>query len=723
VIELLALLLPTAAPAATLRVPEDFEHIRDALDSAVPCDVVEVAPGVYEESIFVPEGVTLRATGTVESTVIDAGGFDEVDSPIPSVVALTNGSVIEGFTIRNAFAGVTMFGNWAEVLGCRFEELDVGIAALTGEGWLQGNTMTSLRAKGIEGIDSRLWIDDLVVTGTPVGVDLVTTFGRVLRATLTDGGRGFTLRESEVEVYETTAAGNEVGGVVSLGSVVIEGGAFEDNLVGLHLLEGETRVVDNDFVGNGYGVLSDFSDAWVLANRIEGSTLGGWSEGVGSRVQFVANTLLGNPVGIEVLGGSPRIENCTVVGGSQGIVLRGGAPVVRNAVVVDASDVGLDAAEAGVGTVLEFLGLFGNGTDASGYIPGVDDVLADPLLDAAGVPLAGSPLIDAGDPGVADVDGSRSDLGSTGGPSSAEAYVVEPPAAPTIGEQPLLGVQEGDHTTVFAVNVVDPNGDPLRIAWDTNPDDGLQYCDGVSVGVPFVAPDDGEYEVAMRVQDSQGFEVFATVPIDASNGSPDLDLATLSALAEGTQVPVFIQAWDPSELDELVIDFDGDGDAVFEVEGVPPGFLFWTPLDSGTWEIAARARDDDGGEGGLTRAVTVANLPPFLVEPPPAVLADGEVLDVELQVGDPSPLDVVTVELVAGPPGMTLAGRQLSWDPTGERAVVAYTLRLSDDDGGELEIELTLDAAGPSGDGCDCAVGGGGAGGLALLLLGARRRR
>lgn len=75
----------------------------------------------------------------------------------------------------------------------------------------------------------------------------------------------------------------------------------------------------------------------------------------------------------------------------------------------------------------EFNAFFGQSTDATGEVLlGPETVLADPLLTdyAPGMacqawdltPLAGSPVIDAGDPALSDPDGSRSDIGVTGGP-------------------------------------------------------------------------------------------------------------------------------------------------------------------------------------------------------------------------------------------------------------------------------------------------------------------
>jgi predicted outer membrane repeat protein len=66
------------------------------------------------------------------------------------------------------------------------------------------------------------------------------------------------------------------------------------------------------------------------------------------------------------------------------------------------------------------------GGNANGPVDPSDLVGQDPLLPAGGgcswrrvVPGVGSPLLDAGAPGTSDPDGSRADIGATGGPASA----------------------------------------------------------------------------------------------------------------------------------------------------------------------------------------------------------------------------------------------------------------------------------------------------------------
>lgn len=726
-LRLLVLLALSPGPviAATLAVPQDHATIGEALGSALPCDVVEVAPGTYDETVWIPPGVTLRSTGGPTVTILDGGGTDEVGGGIPEVVAMANGAVIQGFTLRNADVGAQINGQWHEVLDCVIEDVEIGVRSQGATAWLQGLEVVA-RDKAVAAGGGKLWIDDLVVTDTPVGIDLVGTYGRILRPSTLRVGRGAFLRESNVWIAEGVFEQGEVGLVLSLGEVEVAGNVFEDNLVGVQLLEGAPLLYDNDFVDNSFGVVADFSEAELLANRISGSDLAGLSVGIGSSLRAASNLLVDNRIGVEVLSGEPLLHNSTILGGQIGVELRGGAAILRNNLITGAV-VGIDGTLAQGGTSVGSTGLWDNGTDVVG-VSTTDDVLGDPLLDADLVPQAGSSALDAGDPAgeLRDGDGSIGDLGHTGGPDAARLWAPPPPTAPTIGVQPVQEWSEGSEFGIFAYDFGDVNDDPLRVGWDIDASDGLDYCDGFSNGIPYLVPDDGDFEVYVRIQDSEGFEVFATVPIRGINEAPDLFVETLPDLFEGTEAPVYVAAPDPSDFDTVVVDFDGDGDGEFEQVDRSSGFLWWTPVDDGPLTLRTRARDEDGGIREHELDVVVANLPPSLVTGPPTVLGAGVALDFELVVTDPSPTDTVTASLEDGPDGMELDGLRLTWEPPqDEQRTYEWTLRLQDEDGGEAMASGTITAGTPPtpGEGCNCRQGGGAQGGLLLLPLLALRRR
>jgi predicted outer membrane repeat protein len=91
------------ADTCPLRVPEDYATIQSAIDAAIPGDVIVVAPGTYTSIDYqvvhmMGKSVTLRASGSVEETIIDGEGARR---GITCDSGETNDTIIEGFTITN----------------------------------------------------------------------------------------------------------------------------------------------------------------------------------------------------------------------------------------------------------------------------------------------------------------------------------------------------------------------------------------------------------------------------------------------------------------------------------------------------------------------------------------------------------------------------------------------------------------------------------------------
>jgi parallel beta-helix repeat protein len=93
-------------PSATIRVPEDFDTIQDAIDNASDGDIIEVGPGTYSgegnwDIDFIGQAITVRSSDGPYSTTIDCSGseghrgfyFRRSEGP---------DSVLRGFTIKGA---------------------------------------------------------------------------------------------------------------------------------------------------------------------------------------------------------------------------------------------------------------------------------------------------------------------------------------------------------------------------------------------------------------------------------------------------------------------------------------------------------------------------------------------------------------------------------------------------------------------------------------------
>lgn len=99
----------TRAPQNLIRVPRDYPTIQAAITAASAGDIIQVAPGVYNENITLDKGVTLVAERFDQlnpinnPTIIDAaGGAAAIMIP----ASLPQMPVIRGFTIRNGGDGI-----------------------------------------------------------------------------------------------------------------------------------------------------------------------------------------------------------------------------------------------------------------------------------------------------------------------------------------------------------------------------------------------------------------------------------------------------------------------------------------------------------------------------------------------------------------------------------------------------------------------------------------
>ncbi|MCP4870242.1 MAG: hypothetical protein GY898_16170 [Proteobacteria bacterium] len=712
-----------SAQAETFRVPEQFAEIQDALDVAAPCDIVEVGAGDYDGPVYISLGVTLITT---EGASIDAGGVDKNGGPIDAVATVTNGSHIEGFELHNARNGVAIVGNWSVAKGNQIHDVEVGIKVEGATGYAVGNTVTGVE-KGVEANGATLWLDENVFVSNGTGVELFQSEFRMLGNRVEDSGRGYLLRQSWGPVTSCELVGNDIGLVVSGGDLRIEDCTIDGNLVGAQVLEGEPLLLDNSFTDNDFGITTMLSSPRLIGNRIDGSEYIGIAADLGSSPRIANNLLTDNADGIDAVLSEPVVVNNTVSGGERSVVVRSAEATVVNNLLVDAAVLALDAAD-GPDLIAGFNLFFGNAADMDGYTSDGTDLFEDPDLDVDFVPGVDSPAVDGGNTAAAyeDPDGTLSDIGYTGGPEADDAYEEIPGGPPTQGEQFDYEFAEGEQGVVFVQNILDPRNDPLEYRWDTNPADGLQYCDGYANAADFTPPDEGDYVIGVLAIDSEGYELEAEVNVHAYNLPPEASIDLLDGFAEGTESQFYVDAFDQGPEDVVLLDIDIDGDTEYELTDVEPGFVSWTPPQSGSVTLLVRAFDEDGGEVLVEQPVFVENLPPFLSEGPPDEIFVGTAMAYTLQVDDPSEQDTVTAELSNGPEGLTLDDLRLLWEPTAaDVGQNPYDITLTDSDGDQAVYFLRVGVF-QEGTGCGCATAEPKATGWGLLLLLAvatRRRR
>ncbi len=127
-----AVVIAPHAGAQELFVPSQYSTIQSAVNAAPDGATIIVAPGTYEEAIYLQweQTVTIISEQGPQSTIIDA--TDQFDYAIWAD-APGHGSRLEGFTIRGSDGGVTIEeGGLFTIAHCIFDEVSFGAVSAWG---------------------------------------------------------------------------------------------------------------------------------------------------------------------------------------------------------------------------------------------------------------------------------------------------------------------------------------------------------------------------------------------------------------------------------------------------------------------------------------------------------------------------------------------------------------------------------------------------------------
>lgn len=711
------------ATAATLRVPEDYPTVQSALAAASRCDEVQVGEGVWTGVVDVPKGVVLRGVGAPGTVVLDGDGAEEA-------VYLTHGSVLRDVTVRNARFGVRPHGHWSEIGFVRFEAVETAVIARNSTHWLHDVTIDAPTGPAVRIEGDAFWADDVTILDAPAGFDLSAVRGRLVRVHVAGVGTGAFVRSSTLSIRGSTFEDAGLGLFVQGPGVEIEGSTFVGNDVGAHLLDAPALVLDNDFDDNGYALRVDYGDVEIVGNRFGSSPYAAISLGFGATGGVRNNHFVGGALAIESVLADPLVVHNDFEAVDQSVHLRGGAPNVRNNLIVGGA-LCIDATDSPAALV--GWNALDCATDALGYDVGLNHDVLDFVLDYDFVGATfgvASTLVDAADPDplYSDLDGTRADPGRGGGPDAGR-FSVEPfPSTPSLGEQFDVQSLEGDYAPLFVMNVHDDDGDPIALRWDSNPADGLLYCDDWANALEFITPDDGSFTVAVRAEDPGGAFDETTITITGLNRDPEIDaVEVLAAAGEGEDGALAVFAFDRGPQDALFVDVDHDGDGLWDVEGANPGAIPFVPRSSGTFTARIDVRDDDGAVVTTTLDLEVANLPPTFGGELPGWAQVGEAWEARLDAADPGE-DTLVFTLGDVPEGLTLDDGVLRWTPIeGQEGAHRVEVTADDGEGGTAQLAGSVEVFAPpaGGEGCGCDQGSGPASALFALsaLVPVLRRR
>lgn len=195
----LSLLVLNVWPATSdvLHVPDDFETIQDAVDAAADGDTIQIAPGVYRESVWLvrsPNNLHFQGSG-LQETIIDTEGLSGQGIQFQHV-----NTFIDGIQIRNGrpwMGIVAINADTASVTNCQFDSLGRGVSI---------------------GVNATVIISNSVFIDCDIGVNEESTDYCVVNRCLFIGGRiGIAYRRIENVMDRNTFVGCETAIRVSIG--------------------------------------------------------------------------------------------------------------------------------------------------------------------------------------------------------------------------------------------------------------------------------------------------------------------------------------------------------------------------------------------------------------------------------------------------------------------------------------------------------------------------
>lgn len=358
--------------AAMIHVPADYTSIQDAINAAGSGDTIQVAAGVYIETLSLNKSVNLRGAGR-DSTMIMPS-----NSIFAPVITITGGSeaLIEGFTLTGGKNG--------------------GVVIVDASPTLQDNAITLHRR------ETRGSAIDVSGLSSPAILGNIISGNEHYQGSGHSGGFGTIFDSSSgTSVY----AWNEVTG----NNAWLTGGS-------MYLMNSSPLIHNNRFENNSADVnggIVSIGGSPVIENNLLLNNI--WDA--------IPNT----DGAINVASGSAIIRFNTIKGnrGSGISVGNGATAAITGNIVVQNVAAGISGENQST-IDLQFNNIWGNTPDYQGTTAGPGSVSVDPQLDADFLPHA-IQVIDAGPPGILDLNATRSDMGRSGGlgNQTSNGYTIE----------------------------------------------------------------------------------------------------------------------------------------------------------------------------------------------------------------------------------------------------------------------------------------------------------
>ena len=364
--------------AATLKVPQQYETIQAAVNAAEDGDTIKIAPGVYNEAVYMEGKSNLKFVGS-KGTI-----WESITEGYTTCLELYgSGFQVKGIRFRNCYRGIYVSGSGNTVTGCTFVNTWEDSVRSNGDDFVftknvVQDTYRGVRAYGgsraniVKNTFRRNYDNTVDVQGSDGLVTGNTIFGHYADGNVIYvSGAGMVVTKNRVrncygtQIYATGSGalisgntlGNGYGGIYVTGTAsTIEGNRINTTYYyGIYAVGNGHAVSGND-VGISYysAIRVDGIGNTISGNRCHDVTsdLGIDSDGNGAIVE--GNTVFGTySTGIDVSGSGLTVRGNTVseAWDSHGIRVSGaGINVVEDNTVEDCVDAGINV-DGGTGVV------------------------------------------------------------------------------------------------------------------------------------------------------------------------------------------------------------------------------------------------------------------------------------------------------------------------------------------------------------------------------------
>jgi len=281
----------TASPK-TIRVPQDYQTIQEAINWASAGDTIMVAAGTYHENVVVHETVSI--IGQDRNTTIIDGSGSEIE---PVVRIEANNVSLSGFTIQNGYQGIWVFSSENSIVNNTVKDN-------RGEGILLFSHGNTLRHNNMEGNTYNfavrgLWLfeflrgpmplipwwtprpNDVDTSNTVDGKPVYYWVNQHNKEIPVDAGYVAVINSTNITVRDLKLTKNGQGVLFAYThNSTIKNVEVSSNMIGINLISSFNNIVSNNTITNNvYGIKAD--------TRARGGI---------SVVSFVGNKIISNTI-------------------------------------------------------------------------------------------------------------------------------------------------------------------------------------------------------------------------------------------------------------------------------------------------------------------------------------------------------------------------------------------------------------------------------------------